>query len=68
MSHGDAWQLVGGDILIPMIYAGGPFFFGLTGYFSTKNDAHERDQVPGVFCCGLLLTVISHLISAGVIK
>jgi hypothetical protein len=61
--HFNLWEQVAGDFLIIATYGAVPLLWGLVGY-SVKDNAES----PLVFLLAIVATVVSHLITAGVIK
>ena len=68
-----AWRSVGGDILVPLVYLSGPMLMMLSMSMYTARQlkaprAASDDETSATFCFGMIMTIIAHLISAGVIK
>jgi hypothetical protein len=58
------WAYCGGQILIWLCYLGGPAFVFIGAALFVKDDF---DSVP-ILTIAVVMEVLSHLISAGVIK
>ena len=65
----DVWQRIGGDILLAAPYFFGWFFTILSGFGMSKTPKDsEFDTTAGLLFAGGICMVLSHMITAGVIK